>query len=270
MVPAVSRRFANLPTAAPAVADLLDLTGKVTLVTGASGGIGRGIARRLAEAGAAVAVHYRGGRDDAAEIAGRGGKALAVPAELTEPAAVERAVQAITNALGPVDILVNNAARQTHSTIGDMSLAEWQGMLAANLDGVFLITRRVVDALIARSQGGAIVNIASIEGLHPALTHGHYATSKAALIMFTRALALEFGRHGIRANAVSPGVIRRDGIEAAWPEGVKRWMDAVPLGRMGEDEDVADAVLFLAAPASRFITGANLVVDGGITARPAF
>ena len=263
-----------MEAAAPAVADLLDLTGKVALVTGASGGIGRGIARRLAEAGAAIAVHYRGGRDDAealaAEIAGRGGKALAVQADLTEPAAVEQAIQAVAGALGPVDILINNAARQTHSTVRDMSLDEWQGMLAANLDGVFLITKRVIDLMIARNQGGAIVNIASIEGLHPALTHGHYATSKAGLIMFTRALALEFGRHGIRANAVSPGVIRRDGIEAAWPEGVKRWMDAVPLGRMGEDEDVADAVLFLAAPASRFITGANLVVDGGITARPAF
>jgi 3-oxoacyl-[acyl-carrier protein] reductase len=133
-----------------------------------------------------------------------------------------------------------------------------------------MITKRVIELMIGHGHGGAIVNIASIEGLYPALTHGHYATTKAGLIMFTRALALEFGRHGIRANAVSPGVIRRDGIEEGWPEGVKRWMDAVPLGRMGEDEDVADAVLFLASPASRFITGANLVVDGGITARPAF
>jgi NAD(P)-dependent dehydrogenase (short-subunit alcohol dehydrogenase family) len=263
-----------LSFAAPPVASLLDLTGKVALVTGASAGIGRGIARRLVEAGAAVAVHYRGGRDDAerlvAEIGGGGGKAIAVQAELTDAAAVERALQAVTGTLGAVDILVNNAARQTHSTVREMSLAEWQGMLQANLDGVFLVTKRVIEAMIARKVGGAVVNVASIEGLQPALTHGHYATSKAGLIMFTRALALEFGRHGIRANAVSPGVIRRDGIEAAWPEGVKRWMDAVPLGRMGEDEDVADAVLFLAGPASRFITGANLVVDGGITARPAF
>jgi len=263
-----------LTVTAPSVAGLLDLTGRVALVTGASAGIGRGIARRLAEAGAAVAVHYRSGRTDAerlvAEIGERGGKTIAVPAELTDPAAVESALKSIETALGPVDVLVNNAARQTHSTVREMSLAEWQGMLQANLDGVFLVTKRAIEGMIARQSGGAIVNIASIEGLHPALTHGHYATSKAGLIMFTRALALEFGRHGIRANTVSPGVIRRDGIEAAWPEGVKRWMDAVPLGRMGEDEDVADAVLFLAAPASRFITGANLVVDGGITARPAF
>jgi len=261
-------------SAAPAVANLLDLTGKVALVTGASAGIGRGIARRLAEAGAAVAVHYRGGGDDAerlvAEIGERRGRAVAVGAELTDAAAVEAALQTVKNGLGPVDILVNNAARQTHSTVREMSFAEWQGMLQANLDGVFLVTQRVIEAMIAHKAGGDIVNIASIEGLYPAVTHGHYATSKAGLIMFTRALALEFGRHGIRANTVSPGVIRREGIETAWPEGVKRWMEAVPLGRMGEDEDVADAVLFLAAPASRFITGANLVVDGGITARSAF
>jgi len=264
----------GLTVIAPAVADLLDLTGRVALVTGASAGIGRGIARRLAEAGAAVAVHYRGGRSDAerlvAEIGRGGGKALAVEAELTDPAAVQSVLQAVAGALGPVDVLVNNAARQTHSTVREMTPAEWQGMLQVNLDAVFLVTKRVIDGMIGRKAGGVIVNIASIEGLQPALTHGHYATSKAGLIMFTRALALEFGRYGIRANAVSPGVIRRDGIEAAWPEGVKRWMDAVPLGRMGEDEDVADAVLFLAAPASRFVTGANLVVDGGITARPAF
>jgi 3-oxoacyl-[acyl-carrier protein] reductase len=123
---------------------------------------------------------------------------------------------------------------------------------------------------VARGAGGAVVNIASIEGLFPAPTHGHYATSKAGLIMLTRAQAMELGPRGIRVNSVSPGVIYREGIRENWPTGVKRWMDAVPLGRMGDDEDVGDAVLFLVAPASRFITGANLVVDGGITARPTF
>jgi 3-oxoacyl-[acyl-carrier protein] reductase len=264
----------TLASSAPAVDHLLDLTGKVALVTGASGGIGRGIARRLAEAGAAVAVHYRRRQERAeafvAELVGRGTRAVAVHAELTAPEAIVKAVQVAGETLGPIDILVNNAARQTHSTVREMRLDEWRGMLTSNLDGVFLITKCVIDQMLARKTGGAIVNIASIEGMHPALTHGHYATTKAGLIMFTRALALEFGRNGIRANSVSPGVIRREGIEEAWPEGVKRWMDAVPLGRMGEDDDVADAVLFLAAPASRFITGANLVVDGGITARPAF
>ena len=259
---------------APAVAELFDLKGKVAFVSGASGGIGSGIARQLAEAHAAVAVHYRGSRDGAAAvvaaIAEAGGKAVAVQAELTEPAAAEAAVEFVTSELGPVDILVNNAARQTHARFEDMDLDEWRAMLAANLDGVFILTKLVAAQMIGRASSGAIVNIASIEGLQPAPTHGHYAASKAGLIMYTRAAALQFGRHGIRVNAVSPGVIYRDGIEENWPEGVKRWMDVVPLGRMGEDEDVADAVLFLASPASRWITGANLIVDGGVTSTPAF
>ncbi|MCB1500301.1 MAG: SDR family oxidoreductase [Bauldia sp.] len=256
------------------VTALLDLTGKVALVTGASAGIGAGIARRLAEAGAAVAVHYRGGRDEAeavaAAIIGAGGKAATVHGELTAMDAVRTVFAAVEATLGPVDILVNNAARQTHAKIADMEGEEWRGMMAANLDAVFNTTRVATDAMIARGHGGAIVNIASIEGLYPALTHPHYATTKAGLIMFTRASALEFGRHGIRVNSVSPGVIHREGIETNWPEGVKRWMTAVPLGRMGEDDDVANAVLFLAAPASSFVTGANIVVDGGMTATPAF
>jgi NAD(P)-dependent dehydrogenase (short-subunit alcohol dehydrogenase family) len=260
--------------AAPAVGELLDLTGKIALITGASAGIGQGVAQRLSEARAAVAVHYRGGREGALAcveaIRRSGGKAIAVQAELTDPASVDAAVARVTGELGQIDILVNNAARQTHAGFEDMDLDEWRAMLAANLDGVFIITKLVTAQMIGRASGGTVVNIASIEGLQPAPTHGHYATSKAGLIMYTRAAALQFGRHGIRVNSVSPGVIYRDGIEKAWPEGVKRWMKAAPLGCMGEDEDVADAVLFLASPASRWITGANLVVDGGVTATPAF
>jgi 3-oxoacyl-[acyl-carrier protein] reductase len=257
------------PDAAPPVHDLLNLSGKVALVTGAGAGIGRGIARRLAEAGAAVAVHYRGGESDARslvrEIEGAKGRALAVHMELTDPASIDAGLASVTKALGPVDILVNNAARQTHSTLTDMDLDEWRGMLTTNLDGVFLLSKRVIEAMVGRKSGGAIVNIASISGLNSTITQAHYATSKAGLIMFTRAAAEEFGPHGIRVNAVSPGVIYREGIEEGWPSGVKRWMDVVPLGRMGESSDVGDAVLFLASPASRFITGANLVVDGGVS-----
>jgi 3-oxoacyl-[acyl-carrier protein] reductase len=256
------------------IARLLDISGKTALVTGANGGIGRGIAQRLAEAGAAVAIHYRGGeagaKDAVARIAKAGGRAFAVQAELTDPKAVEDAVDSVVKTLGPIDILVNNAARQTHSAFEEMDLEEWRGTLATNLDGVFLLTQLVTNSMIARKNGGAVVNLASIEGLQPAPTHSHYATSKAGLIMFSRAAALALGKHNIRVNSVSPGVIHREGIEAAWPEGVKRWMEAVPLGRMGTDNDVADAVLFLVSDASRWITGANLVVDGGVTAGPAF
>jgi NAD(P)-dependent dehydrogenase (short-subunit alcohol dehydrogenase family) len=261
-------------TSAPTVSNLLDLRGKVALVTGGATGIGRGVVTRLSDAGAAVAVHYRGGRKDAEALISRlrteDRKSVAVHAELTDPRSVEKAIGTVTNRLGTIDILVNNAARQTHAGFEDMSIEEWRAVLATNLDGVFMVTKTVVAGMIERGSGGAVVNIASIEGLQPASTHGHYAVSKAGLIMFTRAAALQYGKHGIRVNAVSPGVIRRDGIEAAWPDGVARWMKAVPLGRMGEDEDVADAVLFLASHASRWITGANLVVDGGVTSTPAF
>jgi 3-oxoacyl-[acyl-carrier protein] reductase len=261
-------------TSAPSVSDLLDLSGKVALVTGASGGIGRGVAARLSEAGAAVAVHYRSGKQGAETLAstlgGKGRKSLSVYAELTDPRSVDAAIRAITDELGAIDILVNNAARQTHAGFEEMSLEEWRAMMASNLEAVFIVTKAVAQSMIARGSGGAIVNVASIEGLQPAPTHGHYAVSKAGLIMFTRAAALQYGKHGIRVNTVSPGVIRRDGIEQAWPEGVERWMRAAPLGRMGEDGDVADAVLFLSSQASRWITGANLVVDGGVTSTPAF
>jgi NAD(P)-dependent dehydrogenase (short-subunit alcohol dehydrogenase family) len=261
-------------TSTPSVSDLLNLRGKVALVTGASAGIGRGVATRLSDAGAAIAVHYRSGKEDADALAstvrGKGRKSLSVYAELSDSQSVERAIGTIADELGTIDILVNNAARQTHAGFEEMSIEEWRVMMATNLEGVFIVTKAVVAGMVARRSGGAIVNIASIEGLQPAPTHGHYAVSKAGLIMFTRAGALQYGKHGIRVNAVSPGVIRRDGIEEAWPGGVARWMKAAPLGRMGEDEDVADAVLFLASPASRWITGANLVVDGGVTSTPAF
>jgi NAD(P)-dependent dehydrogenase (short-subunit alcohol dehydrogenase family) len=114
------------------------------------------------------------------------------------------------------------------------------------------------------ARGGAIVNISSIEGLQPAFLHSHYAASKAAVIMHTRAAALELGPSGIRVNCVSPGLIDAPGLDTAWPDGVARWHAAAPLGRLGEPADVADAVLFLASPAARWISGANLVVDGGV------
>jgi NAD(P)-dependent dehydrogenase (short-subunit alcohol dehydrogenase family) len=253
---------------------LLNLNGKVALVTGASARIGAGIARRLAEAGAAIAVHYRSGKDEAealvAEIGKRGGTAIALHAELTDPAACDRLFAEASERLGAIDILVNNAARQTHADITEMDNEEWRGMLAANLDSAFFLTRAAGNAMATSGTGGAIVNIASISGLVTAHTHAHYATTKAALIMFTRATALEFGPSAIRVNSVSPGLIYNKGIEVGWPEGVERWMNVVPLCRMGTDQDIADAVLFLASPASRFITGTNLVVDGGVTASPAY
>ncbi len=258
----------------PAVRDLLDLTGRVALVTGASGGIGRVIAQRLSDAGAKVAVHYLGNEakahDTANAIVASGGAAIVVGADVGSESACHEMFETIASSLGAVDIVINNAADQSVTELRELPLEGWQAMMATNLDGIFLTTRIAAAGMIARGGGGAIVNIVSIEGHSPASGHGHYATSKAGQLMFTRAAALEYGRCGIRVNSVSPGLIDRPGLAEDWPPGVARWTSAVPLERLGQPEDVADAVLFLASPASRWITGADILVDGGISTRPTW
>lgn len=246
---------------APAVRELLDLRGRSVLVTGASGNIGAGIAGRLSEAGAHVIVHYHRGEHAAHSLAERiGGEAIA--ADLTSPGAVD----ALVEAHAP-DAVVNNAAIQPVASLANMTYDDWRAMQAANLDSAFLVTQRTARAWRQAKKGGAVVNIASIEALDPATGHAHYATSKAALLMFTRAAALEYGSDGIRINAVSPGLIDRDGLETDWADGVKRWRERAPLERLGTPNDVADAVLFLLGSGARWITGTNLVVDGGMSAQ---
>lgn len=240
--------------------DSLDLSGETVLVTGASGNIGRGIARRLAEAGAAIVVHYHRNKAGADELAAQLDGAETVQADLADEVAVDKLFAASSPTM-----LVNNAATQLVQSLGDMDYANWRDMFATNLDAAFLVMRRAAHAWAGR--GGAIVNIASIEALDPAVGHGHYATSKAGLVMLSRAAALEFGSASIRVNCVSPGLIDREGLARDWPDGVSRWHDRVPLGRLGTPKDVADAVLFLLSPAARWISGTNLVVDGGMSAQ---
>jgi NAD(P)-dependent dehydrogenase (short-subunit alcohol dehydrogenase family) len=252
----------------PKVPGLLDFTGKTVVVTGASAGIGAGIVRRFAEAGANVVVHYRSGRADALELADSfPGKAAAAHADITDQDAVEALMQLAVDRFGALDALINNAALQDHGAFMELSGETFDQMLQANVGGAFRCTQAAARRMAG---GGAIVNIASISGIEPAFAHAHYCSSKAALIMMTRAAALELGPRGVRVNAVAPGLIWRDGLDRNWPEGLARWLAHVPLGRVGRDEDVADACLFLASPAARFITGATLAVDGGVTAHPSY
>ncbi len=244
-----------------ATAELLDLAGETALVTGASGNIGAVIAERLAEAGAAVVVHYHTNKAAAADLADRlGGET--VQADLSDESAVDRLFASITPSL-----VVNNAALQPVTNLSDMTYRQWRTVMSANLDSAFLVTQRAALSWSAAGRVGAIVNIGSIEGLDPVAGHSHYATSKAGLGMLTRAAALEFGAAGIRVNCVSPGLIDRDGLARDWPDGVARWQKRAPLGSLGSAIDVADAVLFLLSPAARWITGANLCVDGGMSAQ---
>jgi NAD(P)-dependent dehydrogenase (short-subunit alcohol dehydrogenase family) len=247
---------------ATAISELLDLSGECVLVTGASGNIGRGIATRLAEAGATLIAHYHHNEAAAKELIAGLGSGRTVCADLTDETSMREMLDS-----SDATMLVNNAAIQTLQSLAEMSYAEWQQMMAANLDSAFLLTQCLARRWIAADRGGVIVNVGSIEGLDPAEGHGHYATSKAGLLMLSRAAALEFGKAGIRINTVSPGLIDREGLAEEWPDGVNRWLDRAPLGRVGTPNDVADAVLFLLSPAARWISGANLVVDGGMSAQ---
>jgi 3-oxoacyl-[acyl-carrier protein] reductase len=166
-------------------------------------------------------------------------------------------------AFGRLDVVVNNAGMQPVAPLMELGDEEVGEMLRVNVAGVAAMTR---EAAALMTRGGAIVNIGSIEGLQPAFGHSHYAASKAAVIMHTRAAALELGPRRIRVNCISPGLIEAPGLEEAWPEGVARWRTAAPLDRLGTPADVADAAIFLASPAARWISGANLVVDGGVLA----
>ncbi|QUQ62727.1 SDR family NAD(P)-dependent oxidoreductase [Kutzneria sp. CA-103260] len=238
------------------------LTGKTALVTGATGGIGAGIAARLAAHGARVMAHYRSRPPTQPDV-------LAVQADLRKPAEVDRLLAETLDRLGGLDIVVNNAGVQPVQPLSEQTLADWRAVFAGTVDTAFLVTKAAANLMVGRG-GGAIIAIGSIEGTLPAVGHAHYASAKAALLMHTKAAALEYGPHGIRVNAVSPGLISRPGIEDAWPEGVASWTEHAPLGRLGTPEDVGDACVFLASDLSRWITGQNLTVDGGMSVRPAW
>jgi 3-oxoacyl-[acyl-carrier protein] reductase len=238
----------------------MSLHGKAALVTGATGGIGAGIAARLAAQGARVLAHYRTRPPEDPEV-------LAAQADLREPAEVDRLLRTAVDRLGGLDIVVNNAGVQPVRPLSELTLADWREVFAGTLDTAFLVTKAAAKFI---GVGGSIINIGSIEGTLPAVGHAHYASAKAALLMHTKAAALEYGPHGIRVNAVSPGLISRPGLEQAWPTGVASWLDHAPLGRLGTPEDVGDACAFLASDLARWITGQNLVVDGGMSVVPAW
>ena len=244
------------------------LDGRTALVTGASRGLGRAIALRLAVAGAAVAVNYRE-RAEAAEavvreIEAQGGRALAVRADIADAAGVREMVARVTSALGAVDILVNNAGVSHRGDLGDADDAQVEEMRRINVDGVIAVTRAVVDGMKAR-RSGRIVNVASIAAMGTAMAGStFYAATKAAVVVLTRRFALELGPHGITVNAIAPGFVLTDMAAAGRTEADFAAIAArTMVRRIGRPEDIAHAVAFLVAPESGFLTAQVLTVDGG-------
>jgi len=261
-----------MPSLAPP--QLLDFRGKTVVVTGASSGIGAGIASRFAEAGAGLVLHYHrnesGVRQVAELIGKRGGRAVTVQADLAQAAGAAALIQQTISACGLLDVLVNNAGIYPLAGLLEVAESEWDQVIAANLRSVHLCTQAAARAMIGQGGSGAIVNIASIEAHNPAPQHSHYSAAKAAVVMYTRSAAAELGPRGIRVNCVSPGLIGREGLEQDWPDGVNAYLKAVPLGRLGQPDDVADACIFLASEGARWITGADLLVDGGVLTNRAY
>lgn len=258
----------------PPINQLLDFSGKTVLVTGAGSGIGRGIALRFGEAGADVFVHYHSSVETAVstvdEISQGGARAAAIAGDLTQEAEVTRVFEAVIKEFGRLDVLVNNSGIYPLASVLEMSPAEWDRVMNINLRSAHLCTQAAARYWVDQGVQGAIINISSIEGENPAPNHSHYNASKAGLEMYTRATAFELGAHGIRVNAVAPGLIWKEGIEAEWPDGVDRWQKTAPLQRLGHPADVADACLFLASLGARWITGASLRVDGGVMTHQIF
>jgi len=250
------------------------LEGQVALVTGASGGIGRGIALRFAEEGAAVAVHCRTAVEAARAVAARieelGRRAVVLQGDLTDEDTCRRVVGEAAEWGGGLTALVNNAGVQPTRELPGMTAAEWRAVVDADVSSVFACTQAAAEAMRARGAGGSVTHIASIEARQPAPLHAHYSAAKAAVVMHARSAALEYGAYGIRVNTVSPGLIDREDLADAWPEGVRRWRTAAPLGRLGRPEDVGDACVFLASRLASWVSGHDLVVDGGVSARPAW
>jgi 3-oxoacyl-[acyl-carrier protein] reductase len=234
------------------------LDGKVALVTGGSRGIGRAIALELGRAGADVVVSYRSGREQAEAVAVEiGGRA--VEADVSDAASAK----ALVEDAGAVDILVNNAGLTRDGVLARMSDDDWHEVIETNLSSVFYTCRAAARPMMKR-RGGAIVNVSSIVGLRGNWGQTNYAASKAGIIGFTKSLARELGSRNVRANVVVPGYVRTRLTDVIPEDATKAMLDATPLGRLGDPEEVAGAVRFLCADEAAFVTGAVLLVDGGL------
>jgi NAD(P)-dependent dehydrogenase (short-subunit alcohol dehydrogenase family) len=255
------------------VQELFDLTGKVAVVTGGGSGLGRQMAEALAEAGADLVLCAR--RADrceqaAAELAELGVRAIGLGCDLRDPAAIDAVVRRTVDELGRVDILVNNAGTSWGAAPEDVPLEGWQKVMDVNLTGAFLFAQSVGRVLIEQAQGGKIVNVASVAAFRgapqAAMNAIPYNASKGGLVALTIDLAVKWAPHGINVNAVAPGWFPTELSGSTLDAAGERLRSRIPLGRYGGPDDLKGVVVFLASPASDYVTGTTLIVDGGQSA----
>jgi glucose 1-dehydrogenase len=259
------------------------LAGQKALVTGANSGIGAGVARALAEAGAAVAINYVASPDRTEElvedIREAGGTAIGVHADVSNEQQVHAMFEEVVGAFGDLDILVNNAGLQRDGSVHDLSLDDWNFVIGVNLTGQFLCAREAIRLFMRRKvertcscSAGKVICISSVHDRIPWAGHANYAASKGGVMLLMQTMAQELAVHKIRVNSVSPGAIKTPINRMAWetPEAEAELLELIPYGRIGNVEDVANATVWLASDLSDYVTGTTLYVDGGMTLYPGF
>jgi len=261
----------------------VSLKGQKALVTGASSGIGEGIAKALAAADAAVVVNYAGSKENANRvvdtITSAGGEARAIRADVSKEAEVETMIAEMLATWGRIDILVSNAGVQKDAALVDMTLEQWNAVLAVNLTGTFLCTRAAARTMIRQGvvpgvsrAAGKILCVSSVHEIIPWAGHVNYAASKGGMRMFMQSVAQELAPHRIRVNSIAPGAIQTPINRAAWetPDALKSLLTLIPYGRIGVPDDIGQTAVWLASDASDYVHGQSIFVDGGMTLYPEF
>lgn len=258
------------------------LADQVALITGASSGIGYGVAQAIAAAGASVVLNYHSHAESAEQLADEikraGGSALAVQADVGDPGQVEKMFDACRNEFGTVDIVIANSGVQKDSAIADMTLDDWQAVMATNLTGQFLTAQAAVKEFRRRGPRavskalGKIICMSSVHEVIPWAGHVNYAASKGGIQMFMKSLAQEVAPERIRVNSIAPGAIRTPINKSAWDSeaALKKLLELIPYNRVGEAEDIGNAAVWLASDQSDYVVGTTLFVDGGMTLYPGF